>query len=275
MSEKEIRFLVEAYYDVQKLRIATFNRIVGYVKENREKFSSHSDSESNVEDVSQNKNEVQLEVAKGRYAEIAYKIVQGEVSCPEIQHLIWFHNNLLSTEKAIAKKLNDWSKHNPVRREFLRRIRGIGGVLASGIIAWLSPISRFPNISKLWKYCGLAPGQKRKRGERTSYNPKLKTFMWKIATSFEKQKPEKSYYRRLYEQKKEYLYNRPDLKEALEKRVPGIKQRIRLLALRFTVKRFLADLWVHWRKLENLPVTKPYIIDVGKHTGYEEWQPDK
>jgi len=39
MSESQIRFLVESYYDIQKLRIETFNRIVAYVKSNIDKFS--------------------------------------------------------------------------------------------------------------------------------------------------------------------------------------------------------------------------------------------
>jgi len=45
--------------------------------------------------------------------------------------------------------------------------------------------------------------------------------------------------------------------------------------MRFTVKRFLADLWTQWRKLEGLPTTKPYAHTIMGHTEYEEWSPDK
>jgi hypothetical protein len=31
------------------------------------------------------------------------------------------------------------------------------------------------------------------------------------------------------------------------------------------VKRFLVDLYVKWRELEGLPVSKPYVVDVLKH----------
>jgi len=38
-AESQVRFLVEGFYDIQKLRVETFNRIVAYVKANLEKFS--------------------------------------------------------------------------------------------------------------------------------------------------------------------------------------------------------------------------------------------
>ena len=51
--EQQIRFLVESYYDIQKLRVETFNRIVAYVKSNMEKFSqklseTHGDGASHL-----------------------------------------------------------------------------------------------------------------------------------------------------------------------------------------------------------------------------------
>jgi len=171
--------------------------------------------------------------------------------------------------------LDAWSKHHPIRIHFLARVRGIGPILASGLIAWLSPIERFPNISKLWKYCGVAPGQRRRRGQKANFNPRLKTLMWKIATSFEKQKAERSYYRRIYDWKKQYYLNREDLRKPIEKGEKGARLHVRLMAMRYAVKRFLADLWLQWRKLEGLPVTKPYAHGVLGHAEFEEWQPDR
>jgi hypothetical protein len=332
--EQQIRFLVESYYDIQKLRVETFNRIVAYVKSNPEKFSqrffetrkeyaSHSTTETHRNNASQNRFETheanasqnpletqkinashnvaethntfashstienQDEGASQKTFEtrishavkpsvIAKALVSGKIKPPkEISELVWYHNSLYETEKQLAKRLNAWSKHHPIRIHFLNRIQGIGGVLSSGVIAWLSPISRFPNISKLWSYCGLAPQHKRRRGEKLGYNPRLKTLMWKIATSFEKQNPAKSFYRRIYEQKKRYYMQRADLKQAVEQGQKGAKLHIRLLALRYTAKRFLADLWLQWRRLEGLPVTKPYPHAILGHVDFQEWQPDK
>jgi len=314
MSESEIRFLVESYYDIQKLRVETFNRIVAYIKSNVEKFSqiehethrryasqgiietqndhagrsqytaesqdisaSHYVPETHDRSASQKTFETQMGYAgKVRPSTIAHLIVSGKLEAPkEIESLVWYFQSLYETEKRLAKRLDEWSQNYPIRTKFLDKIQGIGGILASAIIAWLSPINRFPNISKLWAYCGLAPYQKRRRGEKVNYNPKLKTLMWKIASSFEKQKPEKSHYKRIYVEKKEYLLKRGDLQEPIRKGVRGARLHVRLLAMRFTVKRFLADLWIQWRKLEGLPTTKPYAHTIMGHTKYEEWTPDK
>jgi len=314
MSEVQIRFLVESYYDIQKLRIETFNRIVAYVKSNIDKFSQEglvaqrrNASQKNFETqdiyashrkietqhknadtsqgtcethnitASQMKRETRSPSAvKVKPSKIAHEIVMGRREVPEeISELVWYFRSLHETEKQLAKRLDEWSSNHPIRVHFLNKIRGIGGILASGIIAYLSPISRFDNISKLWAFCGLAPHQKRRRGKKLDYNPRLKTLMWKIASSFEKQKPEKSRYRRMYDEKKNYLLKRPDLREPIEKGVRGAKLHVRYLTMRFVVKRFLADLWVQWRLLEGLPITKPYAHDILGHTEYIKWEPDK
>jgi len=281
---KQIRFLLEGYYDIQKLRIETFNRIVSYLTpRTRETYGIRIEDESQYEIESQSYNasrgigETHHNLATQlKPSEIAREMITGKREAPpELQLLIWYHNNLYATEKELAKKLDMWSRDHPLRTHFLNQVQGIGGILASGIIAWLSPISRFPNISKLWKYSGLAPGQRRVRGQPCGYNPKLKSFMWKIATSFEKQNPEKSFYRRIYEQKKKYYMEREDIKRRLESGEKGVKQHVRMMALRYTVKLFLSHLWLQWRKLEGLPVTKPYAHAVLGHTEYIEWQPDK
>jgi hypothetical protein len=55
----------------------------------------------------------------------------------------------------------------------------------------------------------------------------------------------------------------------------GIIGHIRNMTLRYTVKRFLADLWIAWRQLEGLPITLPYAHAVKGHVDYEPWEPDK
>jgi hypothetical protein len=59
----------------------------------------------------------------------------------------------------------------------------------------------------------------------------------------------KSPYRKYYEEKKKYYQ---------ENRKDWTKLHIHNAALRYAVKRFLADLWVEWGELENLPTTPPY-----------------
>jgi len=281
--EGQIRFLVEQYYDVQKLRVEAFNRIVAYVKshylseaqidsashqvdEAQTAIASHRKLESQISDASRNKlasqgdnaSQVNFEshyIYAVKPSKIAHQIIKGEIEVPkEIADLVWYHNSLLETEKELAKRLDGWSSHHPIRIHFLSKVKGIGGVLASGIIAWLSPIDRFPNVSKLWAYCGLAPGQKRRKGERLNYNPKLKTLFWKVWNQFIKCR---CFGRKLYLESKEYCKAKhPD----------WTKLHIHNWAGRKTVKIFLACLWAKWRQLEGLPVTKPYAIQFLGHS---------
>ena len=320
--ERQVRFLVEQYYDVQKLRVEAFNRIVAFAgsqvesesrnvdashferethehgashymlethvrnashqsNEPHDKIASHTVSETQMRDASHEEIETQVENASQYKTEthiasavkpsaLASKIISLKVEVPkEIAEIVWYHNSLLETEKQLAKRLDAWSSHNPIRIVYLSKIVGIGKILSSGIIAWLTPISRFSNISKLWSYCGLNPSQKRRKGEKLGYNPRLKTLLWKVASSFEKQNAKKSQYRKLYETQKAYYLNRPDLKVKVDAEEKGIKGHIRNMTLRYVEKRFLADLWLTWRKLENLPTTEPYAISILNHTGFE------
>jgi len=265
---RQVRQLVEGYYDIQKLRLSVYNRIVAFVRGDINRLARALEA----------KLKRGVDVERLRPSDVADMIIDGRLEVPrEVEHLVWLHNELHRMERELAKLLDSWSVAHPIRAHFLDRVRGIGGVLASAIIAYLSPISRFPNISKLWAYCGLKPGARKVRGQKTGYNVRLKKLCFLIATSFEKQPAEKSYYRRIYERKKNYYLNRPDIVEKLEKGVPGVRAHVRMMALRYTVKRFLADLWLEWRKLEGLPITMPYPFAVQGHstTEYEPWQPDR
>jgi len=172
----------------------------------------------------------------------------------EIQNLIWFHNRLYETEKELYKKLNNWSKDHPLRRKYLNRVKGIGGVLASGIIAWLTePILKAVHVSQIWSYCGLTPESLRKRNERLKYNPKLKVFCWKIGQSFIRFK---CFGRRLYDNFKE---------QVKQKHPDWSKLHVHNYARRKVVKLFIASVWEVWRKMNNLQVTKPYAIEFLGH----------
>ena len=231
MKEFEIRQLIENYYDIQKIRVETFNRIVCWVRENSEKIiksleelvKSQRVSKPHFIDVSHNRSETHmknaLELLKNKkYSKFVKRFVlshwglesqrtyashilsepqkkrasqlHGEYQLhhalfKDIEDLIWFHNRLLETEKELKKRIDLWSKGHPLRKKFLRYVKGIGPILASGLIAWLSkPILKASYVSQIWSYCGLAPGQERRKGKKVNYNPRLKTFCWKIGESF-------------------------------------------------------------------------------------------
>jgi hypothetical protein len=136
-SDREVRILVEQYYDIQKLRIQAFGPIVAYVKDHAEEYGIKKPSSLNDKP----------------YAKVAEKICIGKLPTPkDIKNLVEHFNILYSTEKHTLKVLDSYSRDNPLRESYLSKIYGIGPVNSSGIIAWLNPISRFDTVSKLWAY---------------------------------------------------------------------------------------------------------------------------
>ena len=338
-SKNDIRYLIENYYDIQKLRVETFNRIVSYVKENKDKIIemiknlSHARFETQDTNASQNFIELQRDDASHqliepqfksasqcdnethkfdasheliethfshasqtisethderasqnlfethfgnasqppfethlrdaisllenkKYAEFVEKyVVNGKIELEEIENLLWFYKKLYETEKGLYKILDAWSKEHPLRTNFLNYVKGIGPVLSSGIIAWLGDaILKAEHVSNIWSYCGLTPNSERRRGEKLNYNPKLKTFCWKIGQSFIKFK---CFGRKLYDTFKE---------ETQRKHPDWSKLHIHNYARRKVVKLFIASVWEVWRKMNNLPTTEPYPIQILGHS---------
>lgn len=101
---------------------------------------------------------------------------------------------------------------------------------------------------------------KRKKGYHIFQNARLKTTLFKIAASFEKQSAEKSQYRLLYDTKKAWYASRPELQEG-----KGAKGHIRMMAFRYVEKRFLINLHVAWMRGCGVDVT-PYEATLPNHT---------
>lgn len=139
-------------------------------------------------------------------------------------------------------------------------IKGIGRVFAAQLVSYVD-IYKAHTISALWRYCGYGVedgrAERRTKGQRLHYNPKVKTLCWNIGSSFLRSS---SPYRAVYDQAKErYETLRPDWTKA---RIHNASQRI-------MVKRFLAHLWLVWRKEENLPIRAPYVQEYKGHTSID------
>jgi hypothetical protein len=223
-----VRALVEVYYDIQEVRIRSFNRLRQI----------------------------------------------GEVKGVSPKHL-----KLL--EQEIKLYIQAQIKGHPLT-VYLRGIRGIGPILAGGLISYFD-VHKAPHISSFWKYAGLSVEEnravRRKRGEKTDYNPTVKVLMWKIADSFIKQRT--PFYRDIYDNAKteenkklnnplENPQNCPIYNECVKRlkktKTPACKMHIHRRACRRMVKRFLSDLWVFWRNLEHLPVSEPYAVAILHHS---------
>ncbi|RLI41853.1 hypothetical protein DRO69_11085 [Candidatus Bathyarchaeota archaeon] len=232
-----IRTLVEIYYDVQDVRIRTFNRLRQF----------------------------------------------GEVRGVNPYHL-------KRLELEIREYIHNEIKDLPIVKNFLSLIRGIGPILAGGLLSYFD-VRKADRPSGFWRYAGLhvvnGRAPRRQRGKKIDWNPKIKDLcLWKLGRSF--LMFHTPFYSEIYEKAREIetaklrnpienpkncplydecLQRRKRRAERLGKQVkkPACKLHIHYRALRKMVKRFLVDLWVVWRKIEGLPVTKPYAIEKLKH----------
>ena len=175
---------------------------------------------------------------------------------------------------------------------WLQRVRGVGSVLAARLLSRLD-LARAPSPASFWAYCGLGtvaaeelvcdrcgarafvpPGTRvgtahsppngrgrctgtlhprgvteevrvaqgrPRRGERAAYDMEAKTICYLIGVSFVRCGGP---YRELYDERKAHL---------AETHPEWPAKRMHLAAVRATVKRFLADLWVAWHEAEDTP----------------------
>lgn len=237
LKHPRVRILVEAYYDVQRLRIAEGNRIATYDRFN----------------------------------------MLAPLQSAKLHSAV---DELRRIERDIEAQIKDELATINVYVNFLVGVKGIGPVMAGGLIAWIDDAGRFDTVSKLWKYCGLAPGQKRVAGERVGFNPKLKTHLFKVAKQMLQAK--NPTYEPVYRQAREEYATRKDILKAHEERaaksksksvkksLAGYKAHIHFMSMRKMVKLFLSHLWEAWRKLEGLPVRDPYAVE---KLGHEKFEP--
>jgi hypothetical protein len=162
--------------------------------------------------------------------------------------------------------------------------------LAGGLISGID-IRKAEHVSSLWKYFGyhVVNGRavKRKKGEKLGFNPDMRVLGYKIADSFVKHRT--TVYRQIYEERKRRAMeklnhpevnpeNCPRYKECMEElkkkatrtgrgvKKPPCAKHIHLRACREMVKEFLRHLWVKWRTMEGLPVSKPYAVQILGHS---------
>lgn len=249
-----MRFWVETYYDYQKQRIQTGNRIGSHVIRKLEPDTWQEKKEK--DDKSYGKQYNMTEVRK-KYQESKDQFSVDEQA--ELDTMFHFMEEAKKLEKFLDSEIKDGVKEYPIYSDYLVNIKGVGHVLSAGLIAWIQDVEKYATVSKLWAYAGLhvvdGEAARRKQGQQSNWNTRLKTHCWKLGDSFIKSKGP---YRELYD--KYRLYE--------EERFPDLTKLHRFnRAKRKTVKVFLSHLWVRWRELEGLPVSKPYCEAYRGHRG--------
>jgi len=189
--------------------------------------------------------------------------------------LVTSYVELEKQEDRLLKEIQSELEEIKIYRLFLKDVKGIGPILGGVIVAEID-IHRAKHPSSLWKFAGLDVAEDgRGRGKykdhcvtvdgslKRTYNGFLKTkLIGVLAPSFLRSK---SPYSEIYYDYKNRLENHAVYKDESKGKRDG-------MAKRYMVKMFLIDLYTKWRKLEKLPVSKPYSE---AKLGYKHKKSDK
>jgi Transposase IS116/IS110/IS902 family len=200
--------------------------------------------------------------------------------------LEWVAGQGENLENQIKRALDKYTDGHPVGAWAKSQI-GIGPVIAAGMCANIGDPTRFKTAGNLFSYSGMAPSQRRKRGEKSNWSASLKRLCWIAGQSFVKtSNHEDSVYGKLYREKKEYYVKKNEAgdyadraKECLEQKKYGKDTEaykayskgklppahIQAMAERFAAKLFLAHFWEVGLRLKGIEPPQPYAIAILKH----------
>lgn len=165
---------------------------------------------------------------------------------------------LRDIEAGLLKNITALMRTEPIYA-YLSRIKGCGPAISAALVTDIGDPGRFATVSKLWAYAGLdvrnGAAPRRQKGVTANWNHELrKTLAGKLVSQFVRLKhnPDCLGYR-LYEQYKAFYIKR----DGGTLKPIHIERRAR----RKVAKVFLSCLWVAWRKIKGLPISKPYAFD--------------
>jgi len=318
----DLRNLVEQYYDLQKQRVEAYNRVVAWVKNtvgwqgvvllqakealgerfNPAEIPIEKDYESTIEAI-ELKYDVLIPPLDKPYAWYADRLLKKKVNKEEIENMVWVTSELIRLEDDISARIKDIISEFDIYDLYLSKIRGIGHIIAAGLIGWIAPIERFKYPSRLRAYAGLVPHHYRMKCEEghgiIATSPK-ETCPVKVGrkrnpcgarivdVTLVEKPPKKAtgYFTMINTRLKthlvgrtaksfeyqnarrcyyRYLYDR--VKAYYATQFPdATKGHIRNKTLLWVASMFTSHLWEVWRRLEGLEVTEPYPVAKLNHT---------
>jgi len=191
-------------------------------------------------------------LAKAYYDLVKFRVALGNT----LRHTHSWHPYLQELfreteerEKRIVELSQKALESHPVYQTFLRKVKGVGPAMAAYLLDYFD-IEKAEHVSSFWRFAGLAPGSRKQRGRRVDYNPALKSII--LGRLFKQLMLARGYYAKLYYQfRAELAKQHPEWTDGKRHARARLK----------TAKVFLQHLWVVWRRLEGLNVTKPYPVD--------------
>jgi len=267
-----LKAAVNGFYSMQKTRIRVGNNVVANFKTKigQEPNKSEDTLEVDAKLLLSNLRVSYKKITDGVVSMNPRKFKQnGLISEYSEFSLIQQYFDLVEAETNALKQITYAVKKFPIYKTFLEDVKGVGPTMAAVIISGFD-IHKAQYASSLWAYAGLdvvgdkgrsrikehlvdqtyidANGEEQtKKG--ISFNPFIKTkLVGVLGSSFVKTNGE---YREVYDNYKNRIKNMPAHAEKT-------KAHINNMAIRYTVKRFLVDLYTAWRTLEGLPVADEY-----------------
>lgn len=199
--------------------------------------------------------------------------------------LMWNHKTQKQLELQLRTALTRWINQFDIGIWAQSNI-GIGPILAAGLHAHID-VKMSPTAGGIWRFCGLDPSVKWKKGAKRPHNAAAKLLCWKIGESFVLQKGrDDCLYGHLFAQRKEYetQLNEDGKYKDEAKRQLKIKDwsketktkqcllegklspdHLHSRAKRWAVKMFLSHYHFVGRYLEDLPLVKPYALSYLGH----------
>ena len=273
-SQREVRTVVRSAYDMQKMRMMFGLRIVNDFKARLGQEPSKKEDDLSPE---AQKILKAMRAANERITDGVAKLPNTEdvyggmplIETKAQRLLVQQYDTMLGHEDAMFKELEKVLREFPIYTEYLKpEVKGCGPRIAGLLIGELDINKPYPSC--FHKYAGLDVGPDgRGRSRRKehlvdveytdkdgkvatrkgiTYNPQLKTQMWKLAKSFVMAG---GHYREIYDAYKHRIETDPRHAE----KTKGHRNN---MALRYVAKMFLTDLHVRWREIAGLPVSKSY-----------------
>lgn len=247
LSQKEARYLVDLYYQMQDNRIRSYGQVRALSKE-----------------------------------EEPHDVIK------------WAAEQSETLENQIKRALDKYTDEEPAG-QWAKSNVGIGPVLAAGLCANIGDATRFATCGDLWSYCGLVPGQRRKRGEKSNWSSSLKRVAWLMGQSFVKVSGNKNaFYGHLYQQKKTYYAAKNEAGDYAGRAAQCLTEKkygaeteaskhysagrlppahIQAMAERYAAKIFISHFWEMSLRLKGVQPPKPYAIAILGHA--HEIKPNK
>jgi hypothetical protein len=202
LSDEQARYLVDSYYQLQKIRVAQGNQIGSMERAAKADEGEEPDLEEAVAAADVIIVEKEVELKK-----------PGKKEPSNV--LEWFALNAKNLESQMKRALDSYSDSRP-EGVWAKSVVGIGPVIAAGLMAhidmnpWVCTLRNdkemdactekkpHPNglcgrkpllyAGNIWNFAGIGdPLRTWEKGERRPWNARLKTLTWKIGQSFLKQ----------------------------------------------------------------------------------------